>query len=677
MPGCCGAWPCPSSTNFMLSRISTTTNGVWSVFALPVLRWTIKHHDRLYLVACIALIAIAAALRLANLATPTLWLDEAVAANNAKGSFSELIANTRDRNSSPILYPLILFAVQKWQSTALSVRMVPALSSVLTVAALALLMPRVGVGRWTSFLAACMATISVEAIVHARDAREYSLDALIAVLLIAGLLTWLRYHRIGLLCFALSIAPLVQYNLVLFSAAILGTGLIHWGRVLGTGSQDSESPGMSKSKLLQDLAWLIACFVAGCAVTATVTLPYHWRPGGFASNSYLSAYYFQGDLDAFSTWIGFTGLRTKQLLEYHLPSVVPVVGGVALALMLMGKTWRREGDVLATLLLLSLSLAIAAALLGIYPLGPIRQCLYLGPVIFLVWGKSLVWILDETSPEALRSWLAPTGLAALLAGIAFTGFSELKHADVYVDKQPIKDILTLVEDQALADDHVFASGGAAAAVQFHRQRPLDYHFGKFEHSFDDCFQEVQHLWQLHQFPNLWLIGSHFPVCQGWHVLELIDEQVQVERLFNHPSSQLHVARNLYAEGETVIASRRSSTDPIQAIDDLLLSLEPLYAEGNQIYHFRSNLILVVGQCTSRDINSNIRVEVFPRNEDEQPFYGYLNMQEYSFFLDDRCLAVYPLPELDWERLQVVQYRPGQESMWEAAVSPATSSKRDS
>ena len=58
------------------------------------------------------------------------------------------------------------------------------------------------------------------AIRHAQDAREYSIDALLAVLLIAGLLWYLRDGRKALLGVALFVAPLLQYGLVLFGVAV-------------------------------------------------------------------------------------------------------------------------------------------------------------------------------------------------------------------------------------------------------------------------------------------------------------------------------------------------------------------------------------------------------------------------------------------------------------------------
>ena len=179
-----------------------------------------------YYAAAIGLLIVAAALRFYDLPEHYLRVDEAAAAHNSRGTLAEVIANTRTNNSSPILYPLALWAVLKVEASAFSVRVLPAAASVLTVAAMLFLLPRAGVGRGAAMLAALLATVSAAAIWHAQDAREYSVDALLAVLMIAGLLWYLRDGRKALLCASLFIAPLLQYGLVLFGVAVIGAAIV-------------------------------------------------------------------------------------------------------------------------------------------------------------------------------------------------------------------------------------------------------------------------------------------------------------------------------------------------------------------------------------------------------------------------------------------------------------------
>ena len=200
--------------------------------ARRIVRFSHDRKTRLYYAACVVLLVVAAGLRFHDLSEHSVWYDEALAANNSSGALSEVIPNTRCCNSTPILYPLALWAVQKVDVSAFNIRVLPATAGVLTVAVMLFLLPRLGVNRWAVFLAALPATLSVAAIEQARDAREYSIDALLAVLTIAGLLWYLRDGRRALLCVSLFLAPLLQYGLVLFGGAVMGAAILLPPRIL-------------------------------------------------------------------------------------------------------------------------------------------------------------------------------------------------------------------------------------------------------------------------------------------------------------------------------------------------------------------------------------------------------------------------------------------------------------
>ena len=180
----------------------------------------------LYYAACVVLLVVAAGLRFHDLSEHYVRDDEVALAQLSGDTFSKTVFYTRYHSSSPILYPLVLYAIQQVESTPFSIRIVPAAASVLTVAVMLFLLPRLGIARGAAFVAALLATLSVEAIRHAQDAREYSIDALLAVLMIAGLLWYLRDGRKTLLCLSLFLAPLLQYGLVLFGVALMSAATV-------------------------------------------------------------------------------------------------------------------------------------------------------------------------------------------------------------------------------------------------------------------------------------------------------------------------------------------------------------------------------------------------------------------------------------------------------------------
>ena len=118
-----------------------------------------------YAILSISLLLGAALLRFHDLPQRSLWADEAVAALNSQGSIGETIDNTRDRNTSPIVFPLILHAVQKVDRGAGAVRLPSAVFSLLAIMVI-LAMPRVGVDRRVAFIAATVLTLSASQIYH-------------------------------------------------------------------------------------------------------------------------------------------------------------------------------------------------------------------------------------------------------------------------------------------------------------------------------------------------------------------------------------------------------------------------------------------------------------------------------------------------------------------------------
>ena len=273
---------------------SSTLNNLWRAWESRYGHASVRRVNW-YLVACVCLLIVAAALRFYDLPGHSISHDEAVAANNSIGSLSEVLRETRHDNSSPILYPLVLYAVQKVESSPFSIRVVPAVASVLTIAALLFLLPHLGVSRGAALLAALLATFSVVAIEHAQDAREYSVDALVAVLTIAGLLWYLRDGRKALLCASLLIGPLLQYGLVLFGAAAIGAAMIHLSPTLpGQEWRSYRSRAWDWTKQRTGLLWPGAFFLAGCAISYALTARYQREIDYLTPSGYLSEYYYQG-----------------------------------------------------------------------------------------------------------------------------------------------------------------------------------------------------------------------------------------------------------------------------------------------------------------------------------------------------------------------------------------------
>ena len=362
------------------------------------------------------MLLVATALRFHGLSDGFLSYDEAVAALNSRGALSSVLDSTRAANSSPILWPLALWAAQQVESTNFSVRFLSAACSSLTVAALLFLLPGVGVPRWAALCAGALAALSASAIVEAQGAREYSADALVAVLLIAGLLRFVRTERTGgraLLSVGLFLAPQVQYGLALFGSAVLGTAALFGGG--GPPERRRESSGVVRRRA--GLLLPAVSFAAGSVAAYLLTLRFQISGDASPVFRYLSSHYYEGGPSDSLPVLSFVASGTWDLVRSFLPGPVAAAlfGSVGLiALFAARRRFRRTGSpsrpavrpaepgaerspeaVVSTLFAAALLIAVAAALLRLYPLGGIRQTTYLGPVVWVTSGLVFRWIAER------------------------------------------------------------------------------------------------------------------------------------------------------------------------------------------------------------------------------------------------------------------------------------------
>ena len=632
-----------------------------------IARFSRDRKARLYCAACVCLLMVAVGLRFHALPEHYLWYDEAAAANFSRGTFSEIISNTRRYNSAPILYPLALWGVQKVNVSVFSVRVLPAMASVLTVAVILLVLPRLGVARGAALLAAIFATLSVEAIRHAQDAREYSMDALLAVLMTAGLLWHLRDGRKALLCTSLFLAPLLQYGLVLFGAAVLGTALVFPPHATLAAPEWNSGRIRNWLKPRIALVWPAACFLAGSTVSYLMTLRYQWQEGGWASESYLLTSYYQGPFDAPSLF-GFAIDRLWNFLTYHLPEVVAIAALPAFAILLVVAFRSKLPDsALAVLFSFCMAVSVGAAVLGLYPLGGIRQGIYLGPIVFLAVGLALHWTAGGLAALTRRTWLAPAMAVTAGGAIALAGVSDIwGESDwLYLPHDKSGEILAVLEERMQEEDGVYVF--LPLVMQFHQaQNPI----GKVmidgdekvhcRHDPETCFQEmIAAISPQAGRGRLWVVAE-----QPWHAT---DPELRVLHVLAAHVSVEHVVAggmpNLYLIEDTeALLQVAAATDMLQNIEPIL-PRQPTVRATFDLYLREDVLIYVKKPCGAEEVQAPFFLHVDPADASDLPVYrrqyGFDNLDfhfhDYSLPLNEGCVAVRALPDYPIIRLHTGQY----------------------
>ena len=643
-----------------------------------------RRRARGFLAAGIALVVVAAALRFHGLSEQSLDHDEAVAALNSQGSWSEVLENTRRFNSTPILYPLALRFAQQAATSNFSVRFLPAAAGVLTVAVLLWWLPTVGLSRRAAFLSALLAAVSVPAITAAQGAREYSVDALLAALLIVGLLRYRRDGRVSLLTAGLFVGPLLQYGLILFGAAALGAAILAPGD--GGGAERRTREG-GPGKWFRERRGLAAPFLAFAAATVLsylLTVRHQIAPGGPATGVvmlHIPWNYYSGVWSDFGAILEFVGLRTWESFSGHLTTVVGAgVAALFLGFGLRGSASaerRDSADTVVRLFALSLGIAAAAAVLRLYPLGAIRQCVYLGPVVFVMAGVVLASAPDRLSGRLRRPAAGPFLFGAAVAGIAFVGAGAIGRAHPYRTPGTAEAVFEVLAESAGPDDLVFVSRAVIPALRFHDPQSAGrYHLGNAScwRSKADCVRALREIADTGEVRGrIWMaLPFRYEKALAVRVREEWDERLEVEPVvFGEGDTDLFLIPNAAEVIGSVAAPYRSAYDAIAAGEwggAVLRSTFDLYVREGTIAYVKE-------PCSREEIEARFLLHFFAADPEDLPAerrrYGFENRDfefgRYGRVLDGKCVALVPLPDYDLTRVRTGQWTSGNDSLWRGAL----------
>jgi len=642
-------------------------------------KWYKVSGTRLYYTAAVCLIIVVSALRFYDLPADGLGGDETVAALNSRGTLAEVLWHTRYNNSSPILYPLALWAVQKVESSTLSIRIIPAIASVLTVASLLFLLPRVGVSRETAFVAALLATLSTELIYYAQYGREYSVDTLVAVLMIAGLLSYLKNgdgrRKNLLLCASLFIAPLVQYGLVLFGAAVLGTIATSEGKNLWR-HRNSLGDGLHSRpewvwNRLKHLVCPVASFSIGCAISYATTLRYQWGTGNFGDSSYLAIRYYLGEYSDMRSIIEFALNYTWEMLNYHIPEPTAVLGVATFGIYMIISLRKARLDAVTVLFIISIAIAVFAALIRAYPYGPIRQTIYLAPIVFLMFGHSLYSIADSTHLPSVRLWMARTGVLLASGVIVFSGVSAIRDNTPYRDHQNMERILHALEEHTQQGDAVFAAGVPASVIRFNNpQKPSNYYYAQAACiDYTDLQGCVKHILNVvdSQPDRLWITGIEYRTPK----FEMLEE---LHREFHNVDAVHLVVDGFGPNARLYLIELPDLFDRLRKpLGDIKKEGELIISSNFDVYLREDSLAYLKEPCSMSDVERRFFLHVTPANiqylPDDRKQYGFDNLDfdflSHGTILNEKCVAVHDLPQYEIKRILTGQYSE-EGRIWQAA-----------
>jgi hypothetical protein len=483
--------------------------------------------NRAFLSVSVLIVLFAAALRICHIGQRSLWFDEAVAANISRGTLAEALTLTRAEHSAPITHPLLLYVVEKIDAGPLAVRGPALVASVLAVFLMLCFVTIPSIDQNSAVLSALMLSVSAAQILYGQAVREYSLSVLHAALLLylfMSLTASREKRKLPIVLYlTLFAAPLIQYGLVLFGLGILAALFI----LVFTNSrwQVRISHVMTAS----------LCLAAGSLLSFMLTLRYQW---GRKASYLVESYYTPG-----SSLPRFVWTNTHEILSFLLPGRLAAwISAVAIILYMVSSVRARVISPLIVLAFTSFGIVLASAVLGLYPYGPERQCMFLAPVVCLLGSMSLVQMANRVTGALKRATFV-----AIACVIVVSGVFQVRSMKPYAEIEDIQKVLRELWNHLEPGDGVYVYSGAVPAVDFYvKERDPRFTYG---HSYRRAPQKyVQEL--LACLPQgtsrTWILFSHV-------------YQNEDQRIFRDLNGDWQVEPTLLAKGSALYLARRASS----------------------------------------------------------------------------------------------------------------------
>ena len=651
-----------------MPNTSSTSSNRQQVVARGWSRLLTNRGEALYYAACICIVVFAVLSRFYGLTQHAANHDEAIVANHAKRTIEQVLHLTRCCDTSPILNPSILYLVQKMEISKLAIRLPSAIFSVLTVAAILFLIPALsprgffGISRASAVIASLMMLLSVRAIEQAQHAGVYSIDALVAVLMTAGMLHYTRSGNKTLLCISLFIAPLTQYGLVLLGVAVIGTLAL---RTAGASFHRFSILGLDSSEHVgrwNDLIWPCAFFFAGCATSYALVLRYQIRALDRVIG-YISDGYYQGGLLDADAIFEFTYSRIWAFLNYHMQEILSASVVVVLCLLLMVSFRIGRLNSVVVLFLLSASIALVVALVGLYPFGDLKQTFYLSPVLFIVYGHAVHSVASWLSCNLGKPLLSWGVVALCVGGVLFFGITRFLESTPYLRLKGVEPVLETMRQQVQQDDLVYISRRMIPFVSFYlKEKPENYYYGEncVDDSPEECFQSIIDLPILseHGADRIWLL-----VIKGrssiLKELETWNQQGLADRVATNQNFNLY----LLNDASPVISERMKIAQLRIEAYQSVASTEPVINSYFNIYINRRTLIYSREHCELADTDARFFLHIVPKDVNDlniqRQEIGFdnlsFNFSRYGIKSQNKCIAVVPLPDYAIDNLRTGQH----------------------
>jgi 4-amino-4-deoxy-L-arabinose transferase-like glycosyltransferase len=373
--------------------------------------------------------AAAALIRLFDfLRAPSLWNDELLLCINVLiRSFRGLLQPLEFGQSAPILFLWSEhLAVRVAGVGERALRFVPFAAS-LAMFPLSWRLFKRFLEPWPAVLALALLASSPALLRHATEAKQYGIDAPMAVALLVAALPILDARET------------VGRWLLLIGAGLIGIAFSMPAVFVIAGIWVALA--LRPARRARGIAWLVAAAALWGGTFVSIYLKFYAHT---ASDPYMRAYWFGSYLDSQPglgrklLYIGHGLMEPLLALDFQLPASLLVAGCLLAATGLWGLT-KRQGPLIAVLFVVPLALAITASAIEKWILA-VRFMLWTAPIIALFVASGVWQLCSLLGPGQREKGLAIAGAALLFVPARYSLYA-VRHLEQESQREGVQQVL--------------------------------------------------------------------------------------------------------------------------------------------------------------------------------------------------------------------------------------------
>lgn len=460
-------------------------------------------HESLLIILVLTMFG--AFLRLYHIAYKSLWLDEAVLFWISQGSLADIVAANAIHNSAPPLFPLLVNFLSRIGQSEATLRSLSLLAGVASIPVMYCL-ARQFLSRESAYLPTLLVALSVTQIKYSQQVREYSTAFLCSLLILLTLCEYRRNPRLTnsvLLLLIWVVSMFVQYGLALL---MFGLSL---GMLFNLAMRTKNRSQRDVTRQL--LQWgIIQIPLLGSAVAVYfLSLKYELRLGGFGASptsNYLRDSYWIHSQDAIDSITSLCRLivnKTYALFDFSYPYPFLLLFFVSLGIYWMFRTRQR---LLITMLITPWLITLILACSKLYPYSGVRQNIYLVPMIYIMAGSGLDYML-----KCAENQRVPIIVVAVVVFV-LNGVGPTRQYFQSTEPEHMRPIAQTLLGLIRPEDKIYVYYGAKPAFTYYFRDHLDKYqciYGvQSREDPTNYLQQVERVTEEYETGRLWAVFSH-------------------------------------------------------------------------------------------------------------------------------------------------------------------------